>query len=49
MARIEPCILTNMCMICDGDRILVQDRNDPVGRFRSVRIMGWLYAGNYPK
>lgn len=25
----EPCILTNMCMICDGSRVLVQDRLDP--------------------
>lgn len=29
MARTEPCVLTNMCMICDGDRVLVQDRKDP--------------------
>ena len=29
MAREEVCILTNMCMICDGDRILVQDRMNP--------------------
>lgn len=29
MARQEACILTNMCMIYDGDRILVQDRLDP--------------------
>ena len=29
MARIEPVILTNMCMIFDGDRILVQDRLNP--------------------
>ena len=29
MARQETCILTNMCMICDGNRILVQDRKDP--------------------
>ena len=29
MARKEPCVLTNMCMICDGDRVLVQDRKDP--------------------
>lgn len=29
MSRQEPCILTNMCMISDGDRILVQDRRDP--------------------
>lgn len=29
MAREENCILTNMCMVCDGDRILVQDRLDP--------------------
>ena len=29
MARKESCILTNMCMIYDGDRILVQDRINP--------------------
>ena len=29
MAREETCILTNMCMLCDGDRILVQDRRNP--------------------
>lgn len=29
MAREEVCILTNMCMIYDGNRILVQDRRDP--------------------
>lgn len=29
MARTEPCVLTNMCMICSGDRVLVQDRKDP--------------------
>ena len=29
MARIEPVILTNMCMICDGENILVQDRLNP--------------------
>lgn len=29
MKRAEPCVLTNMCMICDGDRILVEDRRDP--------------------
>ena len=29
MAREEVCILTNMCMVYDGDRILVQDRMDP--------------------
>lgn len=29
MARQETCVLTNMCMIYDGDRILVQDRKDP--------------------
>ncbi len=29
MSREEKCILTNMCMIYDGSRILVQDRNDP--------------------
>ena len=25
----ETVTLTNMCMICDGDRVLVQDRRDP--------------------
>ena len=29
MARTEPCILTNMCMLRQGDQVLVQDRNDP--------------------
>lgn len=29
MARQETCILTNMCMIYDGDMILVQDRLNP--------------------
>ena len=29
MARKEDCILTAMCMVYDGDRILVQDRLDP--------------------
>ena len=29
MARVENCILTNMCMIYDENRILVQDRKDP--------------------
>lgn len=29
MSRYENCILTNMCMIYDGDRILVQNRNNP--------------------
>lgn len=29
MGRAEPVILTNMCMVYDGDRILVQDREDP--------------------
>ncbi|MBQ4074235.1 MAG: 8-oxo-dGTP diphosphatase [Clostridia bacterium] len=29
MARRETCILTNMCMICDGDKVLVQDRQNP--------------------
>ncbi len=29
MAREEVCILTNMCMVYDGDRILVQDRKNP--------------------
>lgn len=29
MRRTEPTVLTNMCMITDGDRVLVQDRLDP--------------------
>lgn len=29
MGKAEPVILTNMCMVYDGDRILVQDRADP--------------------
>ena len=29
MSRKEMCILTNMCMVYDGDRILVQERTDP--------------------
>ena len=29
MARKETCVLTNMCMVYDGDRILVQDRKNP--------------------
>ena len=29
MARQETVTLTNMCMIYDGDRVLVQDRKDP--------------------
>lgn len=29
MARKETCVLTNMCMVYDGDRILVQNRKDP--------------------
>ena len=29
MARKENCVLTNMCMVYDGERILVQDRKDP--------------------
>ncbi len=29
MAREEVCILTNMCMVYDGERILVQDRKNP--------------------
>ena len=29
MAREEVCILTNMCMVYDGNHILVQDRLDP--------------------
>ena len=29
MAREEVCILTNMCMVYDEERILVQDRRDP--------------------
>ena len=29
MARTEIVTLTNMCMICDGTRVLVQNRTDP--------------------
>lgn len=29
MARKEYCVLTNMCMVYDGDKILVQDKLDP--------------------
>lgn len=29
MAKIEPAVFTNMCMIYDGDRILVQERLNP--------------------
>ena len=29
MARTEPAVFTNLCMITDGDRVLVQQRNDP--------------------
>ena len=29
MSRQIPVTLTNMCMICDGDKVLVQDRVDP--------------------
>jgi len=29
MARKEICILTNMCMIYQGDKLLVQNRTDP--------------------
>ena len=29
MARTESCVLTNMCMIQDGSRILVEDRVSP--------------------
>lgn len=29
MNRTEACELTNMCMVCDGERVLVQDRLDP--------------------
>ena len=29
MARKETCVLTNMCMVYDGDRILVQERVNP--------------------
>ena len=29
MAREEMCVLTNMCMVYDGNRILVQDRMNP--------------------
>ena len=29
MARKEHCVLTNMCMVYSGDKILVQDRKNP--------------------
>ena len=29
MAREEKCVLTNMCMVYDGNRILVEDRMNP--------------------
>lgn len=29
MSKPEPVILTNMCMVCDGDKVLVQDRKNP--------------------
>ena len=29
MAREEKCVLTNMCMVYDGNQILVQDRMNP--------------------
>ena len=29
MPKITSCILTNMCMVCDGTKVLVQDRIDP--------------------
>lgn len=29
MSRVQPTTLTNMCMITDGRRVLVQDRLDP--------------------
>lgn len=29
MARTERVTITNMCMICDGTKVLVQDRKDP--------------------
>ena len=29
MAREEMCVLTNMCMVYDGNQILVQDRMNP--------------------
>ena len=29
MAKLEQAIFTNMCMITDGDKVLVQDRNNP--------------------
>lgn len=28
-ARAVPCELTNLCMVTDGDRILIEKRNDP--------------------
>ncbi len=29
MGKTEAAVFTNMCMVCEGGRVLVQDRNDP--------------------
>ena len=29
MAKVERVVLTNMCMVCQGDKILVQEKVDP--------------------
>ena len=29
MSRVERTVLTNMCMVTDGSRVLVQQRSDP--------------------
>ena len=48
MARTEPCILTNMCMLRQGDQVLVQDRNDRylVFLFRAERFTGELRSSD---
>ncbi|MBQ7876634.1 MAG: 8-oxo-dGTP diphosphatase [Clostridia bacterium] len=38
MSRCENTILTNMCMVYDSDRVLVQDRLDP--RWRGITFPG---------
>ena len=38
MARREEVIFTNMCMVYDGDRVLVQDRRDP--RWQGITFPG---------
>ena len=38
MARREEVIFTNMCMVYDGERVLVQDRRDP--RWQGITFPG---------